>query len=334
MNLFWGTRQLTQAREDHLTCFLAAALETDEAFRTAYERVVLAPLAQDAAMPRIGAVTTQVEFAEHRSRPDMLLVLEDGRRVACEHKIQAAETVLEVDEGAPSQQLERYLNLPDVAAVAYFRATLKAPAGRVLAHPRYLRPESAAHYLWSDLYTALVQGSQPISSWLRESFERLGFMPSVPHVGDLAGDSMQAQRARENFSKLWLRTREHLSHSWRSEQGRASTVYLTPRVASRADNVFLDPRVQGGTLLRIRIRVRDDDPGETRAAIVRLLEPVLPELPVPPDVIRDTLPNGHVVIDLMASLYLLLGDDADAEAQAERLFAQVVPVAEALTGEI
>lgn len=35
MNLFWETRKLTQAREDHLTCFVAAALETDPAFRRA-----------------------------------------------------------------------------------------------------------------------------------------------------------------------------------------------------------------------------------------------------------------------------------------------------------
>ena len=40
MNLFWETRHLSQAREDHLTCFIAAALESDPLFRTAYERSV------------------------------------------------------------------------------------------------------------------------------------------------------------------------------------------------------------------------------------------------------------------------------------------------------
>jgi hypothetical protein len=276
-------------------------------------------------------VTTQAAFSEQRSVPDMLLTLDDGRRVACEHKIQAPETVLDVEEGEPSEQLERYLRLPDVAALAYFRATLKTPADDVLAHPRYLRPATAAHFLWSDLYAALAQGDQPISSWLCEGFERLGFIPFLPHVGDLASDDDEAQRARENFSKLWLSTREHLSHDWRTEQGRASTVYLTPRLPSPVDNLFLDPRVQGGSLLRIRMRVRDDDPGETRAEIERLLEPVLPRLPVLPDLISATLPNGHLVVDLMASLYLVLGDESDAQTQADRLFAQVVPIAEALT---
>jgi hypothetical protein len=37
MNLFWETRRLTKDhREDHLTCFLAAALEADDAFRHRY----------------------------------------------------------------------------------------------------------------------------------------------------------------------------------------------------------------------------------------------------------------------------------------------------------
>lgn len=308
-----------------------AALATDALFCAAYENVVLCPLAEGNSVPRISTVITQAWFPEQHSQPDMLLLLEDGRRVACEHKIEAGETVLAAPEGEPSLQLERYLCLPDVVAVAYFRATLKAPADNVLAHRRYLCPTTAAHFLWSDLYAALAQGDQPISAWLREGFERLGFTPSLPHVGELSRDDPQGQMARENFSKLWLNTREQLSPVWRSESGRASTVWLTPKVSSPADNIFLDPRVQGGRLLRIRIRVRDDDPGETRAEIERRLEHVLPRLPVPPDLICATLPNGHVVLDLLASLYLVLGDENDAQAQSTRLLAQVAPVAEALT---
>jgi hypothetical protein len=52
MNLFWETRRLTQAREDHLTCFIAAALEVDTAFRTAYESLVLRPLAIAGVTPQ------------------------------------------------------------------------------------------------------------------------------------------------------------------------------------------------------------------------------------------------------------------------------------------
>jgi hypothetical protein len=78
MNLFWDTRQLTQAQEDHLTCFLAACLEVDDAFRGAYEAQVLAPLAADGKTPQITSVETQPAFGEQHSRPDMMLVLHDA----------------------------------------------------------------------------------------------------------------------------------------------------------------------------------------------------------------------------------------------------------------
>ena len=44
-NLFSNTRKLTRKPEDHLTYFIAAALEADEDFRAAYGACVLAPLA-------------------------------------------------------------------------------------------------------------------------------------------------------------------------------------------------------------------------------------------------------------------------------------------------
>src|SRR5215203_1509765 len=44
-NLFWQTRSLTQAREDHLTYFLESALECDAAFRECYQERVLQSLA-------------------------------------------------------------------------------------------------------------------------------------------------------------------------------------------------------------------------------------------------------------------------------------------------
>ena len=53
MNLFLDTRALTQAREAHRTCFVAAALKTDDEFRAAYEELALAPLAAGGAISRI-----------------------------------------------------------------------------------------------------------------------------------------------------------------------------------------------------------------------------------------------------------------------------------------
>ena len=326
------TARAVQAPGHNLTCFLAAALETDDGIRAGYEDAVLAPLGRGGELPRIVAVVTQAAFPEQRSYPDMLLTLADGRRVACEHKLEAPETILpDAAEGEPSAQLERYLRLPDVAALAYFRATLRPPADHVLAHERYLRPAGAAHFLWADLYHALLRAGQPTGRWLREGFERLGFVPGVPHVGTLvSGDQEEGHRAQANFGKLWALTRDELSRTWRSERGTSATLYLTPKGPSPVEYVFLYPLLQGGTLLRTRLKFAADAQASTVDAVKQQMERLAPALPVRPEVTVSRLADGTTVVDLVVALALVLGDAADADAQAVRLLAQVRPVAEAL----
>jgi hypothetical protein len=192
MNLFWETRRLTQAREDHLTCFLAVALEVDSSFRAAYEHKVLESLAIDDTMPSIARVETQPAFPGTSCRPDLLLWLTDGRTIICEHKLEASETPLFLPDGEKRLQLERYVEL-EVDKVAYFRATLEAPPSKVLDSPKYLRPRSSPHFLWRDLYEPRLMGEHVVSAWLREAFE-MGFTPPVPHIGPLWPDDSEEVR--------------------------------------------------------------------------------------------------------------------------------------------
>ena len=201
MNLFWETRRLTQAREDHLTCFVAAALEVDPAFCRAYEQRVLSPLAADGAVPRIKTVETQAVFQAASCRPDMMLRLTDGRRVLLEHKLDAPETPGVDEAGEATGQLERYLTLA-VDAVAYFRSSIVSLARDVLDHPRYLRPAHGVHFQWRDLYAPLTHGKHVLSVWLRDGFERLGFTPPVPHVGELWPDDSEDVRD-EIWGQVW-----------------------------------------------------------------------------------------------------------------------------------
>lgn len=67
MNLIWDTRPLTQAREDRLTCFGAARLKADDAFRAVHEAKVLASLTIDGKTPTIATIATQATFAEQQS---------------------------------------------------------------------------------------------------------------------------------------------------------------------------------------------------------------------------------------------------------------------------
>jgi len=332
MNLFWETRQLTQAREDHLTCFIAAALETDEIFRAGYEELVLSSLGSEGNVPAIATVRTQTAFAAQRSVPDMLLTLSDGRRVICEHKLEAAETEQEQDDGQVSLQLERYLRIPDIDGLAYFRSGLKPPAGDVLNHPLYLRPASAKHFLWSDLYPALSRSEGLLSSWLREAFERLGFTPVVPHIGALVAEDKEGEhRAQVNFGKLWLPLRELLSPDWNSETGTSSALYLVPKRSLPVEYIFLFPLAQHGSLLRIRVRMQLEHDAQSLEEVRRRLEALGPKLPVPSPVSVSSQASGHVCLDLHCSLHLLLGDAPDVEMQQTRLLAQVVPIADTLS---
>jgi len=214
---------------------VAGALETDAEFRSAYEDLVLTPPASDGVVPRIAGVEVQALFTDQRSCPDMVLTLEDGRRVACEHKIEAPETlILDVAEGEPADQLRRYLRIRDVDALAYFRASMKAPPQDVLDHPKYLRPTGAAHFLWRDLYGPLTRGTQPLSIWLREGFEQLGYTPPLPHVGELVTDDWdESHAAQVNFGKLWDATKRALAEGWTNETGTSSTLFLYRNLSSR-----------------------------------------------------------------------------------------------------
>jgi hypothetical protein len=327
MNLFWDTRRLTQAREDHLTCFLAAALEVDTSFRAAYESRVLGPLAIDGVPPRIVSIRTQVSFAEQRCRPDMMLMLMDNRRVLCEHKIDAPETEQFSTAGDSALQLERYLELPGIHAVAYFRPSLLAPAAGVLSNVRYLHPEATPHFLWRDLYEPLALGNHVLSSWIRDGFERLGFTPPVPHVGELWPDeSERVKQNQANFGKLWHKTRTHLHDSWKVSSGRRCELYLVPLRNAPVRSVYVSPLAQGGSLLRIRVEADD-------SAIERVsntLKSVAPVLPVIPELTTGRLSSGRSFVDLLAPLHMILGVEADAAEHEERLFKQVVPAIDVL----
>ncbi len=200
----------------------------------------------------------------------------------------------------------------------------------MLAHPRYLRPATAPHFLWRDLYEPLAAGEQPISAWLREGFEKLGFTPALPHIGELwPDDSEEVKENQCNFAKLWQSTTSYLSDRFQIESASRCEVYFTPKAPALVNYVWVTPVSQQGTLLRTRACTSDTSREEVR----RRLEAAVPSLPVQPDLSEVRLPSGQLGIDLVVSLRLVLGGEADAAAQEARLFAQVVPVVEALIAD-
>ena len=242
MNLFWSTRGLTAAREDHLTEFFAAALDVSSSFRESYSYLVLAIYAKTKGWgcPHIDRVRTQVSFDGTTCCPDMILQLSNGKTIACEHKLDAIETLgPERDQKA---QLERYLDLP-IEGLVYVRTSWKPPSPKVVAHPKYIHPAEREHFLWRDFYPTLRQGQHAVIDWIREGFERLGFTPPHPSVGEMSGpDDEMNRRNRQNFAKLWGRTRSS-AHGlgWKVTSGSIVELYLTNNRSSLASWVFISP---------------------------------------------------------------------------------------------
>lgn len=239
VNLFLKTRRLCrdagQSGEDHLTEFVAGALVASPAFREAYVSLTLGRRFEGLAL--VG-VRTQVSYPG--AQPDMELLLRDPRRgdvrVIVEHKIDAAETVAQLDEAVAQideaerglvGQLERYLEIPGIAGVLYFRRSLREPAATVLGHPLYIRPERLPHYLWEQLYSVLVdcEADSVIVRWLREGFDELGFLPVPAEIGDLYDlDPMARERNRRALKHLLVPAREKLRYAgwskvWTDQKG-------------------------------------------------------------------------------------------------------------------
>lgn len=256
MNLFLSTQKMVgSSKEDHLTEFFAAALELNREFREAYADFVLRDYAEAKGWgrPGIESVDTQVSWTEEGCRPDMLLNLEGGKRIICEHKIEALETMgfsEEVDNHS-LPQLERYLKL-DVDGLVFVRSSWKSPSERVLTHRNYVKPKNLEHFLWRDFYPMLEAVSDPFINWLQEGFEELGFTPPDPIVRDLNDPDMIIRESnRRNFAKFWTGTESlAMELGWKPEKGSISQLYLKENERAMAPRIFISPNIAERFLIR------------------------------------------------------------------------------------
>ena len=334
MNLFLATRRQTEAKEDHLTEFLAAILQSDRTFRASYAALVLGAFAARNSWdpPEIVGITTQQSYDEQRCRPDLELTLRDKKIIACEHKIEAAETLQEdLNSGDVVGQLDRYLQLP-IDGVAYFRSSWLSPADHVLNHPKYIRPRRREHFLWSDLYPILASGMTDIARWVKEGFEVLGYTPPHPFIGDLADpDDESRRRNRQNFAKLWLKTSSALREmGWSVTADGISELYLRSHPRSTAQFIFITPQYEGGRTLLIRFT--PSVAGATREIDGRLrsLVEATPSRATVrcSSVLRKEGPCA--VVEVGIPLNELLGASTTVEEIENKLHSHVVPLVKAI----
>ncbi|EJG0988139.1 hypothetical protein C4G66_RS14565 [Vibrio parahaemolyticus] len=314
VGLFINTQKLTVAKEDHLTEFFAAALRFSERFNRAFVRLIFGD--QDSRL--ISKVETQVIYPG--CRPDMRLILSDGSIVLCENKLDAAETIGNVESGNLFQ-LERYLQLP-VDHVIYIRSELLPPSYQVMSHPKYLSPIEKPHYLWRDIYPLLCEDSNPIAKELRGGFKSMGFVPAHPVIGDLTRNAPRAQR--ENFSKFWmLTTTAAIQQGWKVAIGDVVERYFYHETAELAREVFVSPINPTRFLIRYTPQKSQCD------ALLSALDTVKSEAEAVVVVTKKTVSRASglvTVIDVETPMNNVLPDQLKTVEQIEsKLKAYVLP---------
>ena len=177
---------------------------------------------------------------------------------------------------------------------------MKPPGDAVLTHPKYIRPPNQQHFLWRDFYPLMEVSTSRYTAWLRESFDREGFTPPHPFIGELT-----SREARTNFAKYWLPVRT-LAHElgWKVTTGSLVELYLELGGATPATTVWINP-----TESQLLFRVTPTNQTDTEE-LQRCLHGVATTLGLKDAVERRIVPRskGKVsVVDVIAPLRHVLG---------------------------
>ena len=316
MNLFTSTQNMVaRSLEDHLTEFIAAALTLNAQFRVDFCEILLAnsPIWPP---PPILSVETQVSYPDAGCRPDIRLTLANGRVILCENKIEAIETA---GKDETKEQIDRYLELP-VDGVVYIRGSWDPPAKKVTGNPKYIRPANREHFLWRDFYKILR--GDVFLAWIAGGFERMGFTPPLPSIGDLKDpEPVTRERNKRNFAKLWSLTRTQLQMiGWNSQAGSIIELYIDNQNSKWTEKIFISPGFVERFL--VRITPRADHIGKILDAIKEATSEILIQPKVATHKIKRT--RGLIdVVDIETSLFEVLGKSANTESMEKTLWEYV-----------
>jgi hypothetical protein len=334
-NLFLSTRQLTQAKEDHLTEFVCACLRTDEFVLREYIRILTEGRKDLAHLQhtQFKAISTQNEYAGTTCRPDVLFQFQDGFQLLCEHKIDSDETMGEESSNAVGQ-IERYLKLP-IDAVAYIRSSWKPPKPSVISNDKYLKPKTGSHFLWADFYPAFKAGKSLIARWLTEAFEKFGYTPASPEIGDLFDpNEATAKSNRHNLAKLLKPVRDRIADlGWHVGAGSICQLYLDSKNFP-VRQILINPYSNAGRNLQIRLTPKHPDKFEAiHEAVEHLTTRILKGALVCRNRVKRT--NGlQDVIDVQIGFAHLLETFDEKKDLAQKLFDFITPIIEIASKEI
>ena len=244
----------------------------------------------------------------------MVLTLSDGRKIVCEHKLDAIETM--GPEQDRREQLIRYLDLP-VEGVLYIRSTWKPPKIEVINHPKYISPLNREHFLWRDFYHLFDVEETLYLQWLKEGFERLGFTPPHPSIGELNGpDSNTNKLNKRNFAKLWTSTRTFANDlGWTVRTGDIVDLYMWGGPSRFALKFYIFPKKFDRFLIRVTPRK-----GNLNATVNAMrIACETQRIPAEVQAVQVQRANGKIcVVDISTSLFAILGKEPQTAEEMER----------------
>lgn len=289
-------------RENFLTACFAGAL----AASTALRRRTAARLVGGATWKghRLSAssilVGTQVRHERPRQGDERTSIIDLELEVNGRHRI-GVEVKLAAPEGVDPdgrRQLERYLALPELDAVAYLTRDETGVPPSVLASAsrrgRYLVPRGTdgrmlrQHFLWADVLLdveVLSRGrhASPFLTALKKLLEDMEVQPVHPLVGDLGGGRAitQVPRAvqanRKQLQEAMLVVRDKLGTGWKSTTGgpRSNGTLFTWREDDTVAGLYRIRATFGHTPGLMRFSVEAANVRAGRLLRARLLREVL-----------------------------------------------------------
>ena len=343
-NLFKNTSHLTNSKEDHLTEFLVALLLSSPSFRMGYEKLVLSRFfeEQHRLSPKDGWLDahivdadTQCQYDKEKRRPDVILTLSNGKKVACEHKTESVETGR--DEDKNPNQLWDYLHLPDISGLVYIRSNWKPPQQRVVEHPCYVKPADSQHFLWRDFYHLLLEDKTALGCWMKEAFEYLSFTPPIAIIGEMWGpDKAESKRNRENYKKLLANT-YGLAHrlGWKAESASIESLWCRDNPRSTSAQVMIS--AGNSTRFLVRVTPKEGQFESVRARLTTVRQEIADRLGIPTELDEATALRAgkrqvHVLL-LTTTLREILGKAKTLPEVEDRLTAFYGEVLTALQEE-
>lgn len=267
---FWKLFKCSAAKEDVFTECFAETLRQDSSFAMDFITLLLSSNRTELSPSPINEIQTQVSYPG--AIPDIVLVTDGGCSIFIENKMDSPEG---------KDQLKRYLEIPDLSALAFItRTSRKGQVSKnVLDDPKYLMPDDRDHFVWSDFHEIVQRrssehGVSPLVPAFLYLLRGLGQRPDKAQTRRWQDDMPEEERFRKWFLELVFNNLK--DKGWRvnwDQKGRE--IYARGGPVGQMKRIYLNTWSNPG---EFQIRIDFDDTVNTETLLNKALSAkILPQ---------------------------------------------------------